>query len=497
MTVIENLKSIFLSLIGLGVLISCGTEPTPTYQLTTSVVGNGSVSPSSGQFDEGESVTIISTPDSGWIFSNWEGDWTSSQTPAIITMDRDKTIIGVFERKEYPLNITIKGEGSVSERIVSQPKVTDYPFETVVELTPLPDKEWWVFSSWSGDITSDQQVVVVTVNGETNVTLNLGFTGTSSKTTYEYDANNNLIERISYYSDGTECCRHTYVFDTNNNMIEHNAYGSNGFVYSKKYEYDSNNNMTKESRLELDGTVSYWIDNIYDSNNNVVERLYHDSSGLVIRVTLEYDSNSNLIKRTNTRVDGSQNDWVEYQYDSNNNLIEQSYYSSNYNGLYLRDTFTYNSNNDITEWIKLYSINNQTSYRFIYEYDEYFNRIKETVYYYDTGEIAGWIEYQYDSNNNRITFINYFPDGSQNYKMTYEYDSENRKVKESSFNDSNSPTYFITFEYDSNSNLTVEVRNEYQKGKVVSNQKETDPIQELCNQLNLPEQHLIPILCEE
>ena len=32
-------------------LLNCGTEPTPTYDLTTSVVGNGVVNPSSGLYD--------------------------------------------------------------------------------------------------------------------------------------------------------------------------------------------------------------------------------------------------------------------------------------------------------------------------------------------------------------------------------------------------------------------------------------------------------------
>lgn len=88
-------------------LLNCGTEPTPTYDLTTSVVGNGVVNPSSGLYDSGESVTITATPDSGWIFSNWDGDITSNISTETFIMDSDKLIIGVFERKNYPLNITI------------------------------------------------------------------------------------------------------------------------------------------------------------------------------------------------------------------------------------------------------------------------------------------------------------------------------------------------------------------------------------------------------
>ena len=319
-----NLKNVFLTTICLCMLISCGTEPTPTYQLTTSVVGNGSVSPSSGQFDEGESVTITSTPDSGWVFSNWEGDWTSSQTPATITMDRDKTIIGVFERKEYPLNVTIgEGEGYVSERVISQPKVTDYPFETVVELTPVPTNQWWVFSSWSGDINSDQQVVEVTVNGETNITLNFGFTGNSYVVmTYEYDSNNNMTEVKQFYSDGTIGMWIAYIYDVNNNRIEQLNYESDGTVFQNRtYEYDSNYNLITETRYR-DGIINYVVSHHYDSFNNLIEEIRRNGDGsLNGRFEYDYDSNNNVIERRGYSNTNSFSSRVTWEYDSSGNIL--------------------------------------------------------------------------------------------------------------------------------------------------------------------------------
>ncbi len=459
-----NLKSVFLSLIGLFVLISCGTEPTPTYQLTTSVVGNGSVSPSNGQFDEGESVTITSTPDSGWVFSNWEGDWTSSQTPATITMDRDKTIIGVFERKDYPLNITIgEGEGSVSERVVSQPKVTDYPFETVVELTPVPANEWWVFSSWSGDITSDQQVVEVTVNGETNVILNFEFTGNS--------------------------------------------------YFVKTYEYDSNNNMTKESQY-YSGTISSWTDYFYDSDQNLIDSKYYLSNGtLVDRNVYEYDLDNKLIKRT--RRYGGGVIVTDYSYDSNDRLIEESKYGE-------KITYSYDSQGNLIEKIWINTLNQEVKKRNIYEYDSSNNLVKWT--FDDNTEVTRVHTYEYDSSNNLTKYIFYF--NNQEYEIhtyyydiennlieyereykdenctiqcyvryTYEYDSDNKLVKTSLY-ESDIIINFTKYNFDSNNNLIEEVRYEYQKGKIVSNRKQTDPLNELCNQLDLPEQQ-VPMLCED
>ena len=160
---------IFLVLITALTVVNCSTPTTPTYQLTTTVVGSGTITPSDGEFEAGESVTLTAIPESGWVFSNWEGDWVSFQTTSTIIMDDDKSIIGVFSRKSYPLNITIEGEGTVTEKIISQPKVTDYPYETVVELAPVA-AEGWVFVEWTGDVVSKESVIEVAITDETNIT---------------------------------------------------------------------------------------------------------------------------------------------------------------------------------------------------------------------------------------------------------------------------------------------------------------------------------------
>lgn len=160
---------ILLVLITALSVVNCSTPTTPTFQLTTTVVGSGTITPSDGEFEAGESVTLTAIPETGWVFSNWEGDWVSSQSTSTIIMDDDKSIIGVFSRKSYPLTITIVGEGTVTEKIISQPKATDYPYETIVELTPNPS-EGWVFVEWTGDVESQESVIEVAITEETNIT---------------------------------------------------------------------------------------------------------------------------------------------------------------------------------------------------------------------------------------------------------------------------------------------------------------------------------------
>jgi uncharacterized repeat protein (TIGR02543 family) len=56
----------------------------------------------------------------------------------------------------------------VEEKIVTNPGGREYPFQTVVELTPKP-KDGWVFDSWSGDLTGTESPKNITVDMERNV----------------------------------------------------------------------------------------------------------------------------------------------------------------------------------------------------------------------------------------------------------------------------------------------------------------------------------------
>ena len=150
-------------------LLSCGTESTPIYNLATSVTGEGTVSPSSGEFEEGETVTLTATPSDHWVFSNWSGDGSGTSSTVTITMNGNKNVVGNFQRRDYPLTITIEGDGSVEERIISQPKTTEYQYGTYVQLTAVPDKDWG-FIKWGGDKTSTNSEIEILIESDTEIT---------------------------------------------------------------------------------------------------------------------------------------------------------------------------------------------------------------------------------------------------------------------------------------------------------------------------------------
>ena len=83
----------------LATAFSCSTESTPAYTLTTTAnpAEGGEIVPDGGTFDEGEAVSLQAIPAGGWIFSRWEQDLSTSSNPMNITMNRDYTVVAVFE----------------------------------------------------------------------------------------------------------------------------------------------------------------------------------------------------------------------------------------------------------------------------------------------------------------------------------------------------------------------------------------------------------------
>jgi hypothetical protein len=164
-------------------------DPIPTYTLSSTVspaeAGKITLSPSESSYPEGTQVTLTPEPNEHWVFKQWEGDVTGNTVPLQITMTANKSIIGVFVKRDYPLNLKIEGEGTVDEKIVPNPSGREYPHGTRVELKPIP-KEGWVFESWGGDLSGNESSKIITVDKEKNVivkfkrkdySLNLTITG--------------------------------------------------------------------------------------------------------------------------------------------------------------------------------------------------------------------------------------------------------------------------------------------------------------------------------
>lgn len=172
----KNRKSLstiiqFLTIIIAGVgILSCSTNSTSSYSLTTSVspAEAGTIAPSEGDFDESEQVQVTATANDHWVFTGWGGDYSGTENPVTIVMDDDKSLSALFEKREYSLKINIEGEGEVTERLLNA-KATDYPAEAIVELKAVPE-DGWTFLEWSGDLSGPSNSRSVTINETKEVT---------------------------------------------------------------------------------------------------------------------------------------------------------------------------------------------------------------------------------------------------------------------------------------------------------------------------------------
>ena len=88
----------------LSVTTSCGTGTSgnsftiPTYTLTITITGSGTVakSPNQSSYPGGSSVTLTASPSKGWSFVGWSGDYSGATSPVTIVMNANKTINARF-----------------------------------------------------------------------------------------------------------------------------------------------------------------------------------------------------------------------------------------------------------------------------------------------------------------------------------------------------------------------------------------------------------------
>ena len=96
--------------------------------------GQGQVTPLSGTYTEGTSVTIAAIPDSGWEFERWEGDISGDGNPATIRIESDRIIEAYFVETQLP---TPSPEPTVTP--IPSPSITSTPTPTSTSTTtPIP-----------------------------------------------------------------------------------------------------------------------------------------------------------------------------------------------------------------------------------------------------------------------------------------------------------------------------------------------------------------------
>jgi len=139
----------------------------PEITLSATPAEGGTVT-GAGLFNEGSTVTVVATPNEGYVFNNWTIDGTIVSTSASyeFEMNGNKDIVGNFAVSTYTLDITAQN-GTVSKNA----DAANYEHGTEVVLTATP-AAGYQFSGWSGDASGSVNPLTVTMNSDKNVTAN-------------------------------------------------------------------------------------------------------------------------------------------------------------------------------------------------------------------------------------------------------------------------------------------------------------------------------------
>lgn len=187
-------KHAFYLIIILLFIFGCKKEILYTVNVTVTPSGSGTTSITSGTYQAGQTVSITATPAPEYIFKGWSGSITSDNNPVSILVDTSKTLVANFEKRQYPLSLTIEGSGIVKEEIVlTQSKVGSYPSGTTVKLTAIPDTGW-KFDSWSGD--TSLTVNPITINFKKSYSIKVKFVEEQIKFNTNLDTGTYYVEDV-------------------------------------------------------------------------------------------------------------------------------------------------------------------------------------------------------------------------------------------------------------------------------------------------------------
>lgn len=130
----------------------------------------GTVDPSEGEFIRDTSFDVEATPNEGWRFVEWRGDFTGTTNPFNLTMNGNKTLEAHFEREDFTLDTTTVGMGNILlDVLVGSETETGYEFDSVVEVTAVP-ADGWEFVEWQGDLSGTANPNTITIDGNKSIT---------------------------------------------------------------------------------------------------------------------------------------------------------------------------------------------------------------------------------------------------------------------------------------------------------------------------------------
>lgn len=191
------------------------------YTLTTAVSpgGGGTVSPANGSKHWRGTVTLNAFANVGYTFANWSGDISTTDNPAFLPMNANKSVQANFTLDNYTVTLSINGEGEVALSPTGTPTGPFDQTETPVGISIVPGTGEtftatpaanWSFVAWIYQIGAAAPVASfsnpvgpLTISANTTISANFVFDGWTLTVNIVGNGTVALDPPGGVYSDGT------------------------------------------------------------------------------------------------------------------------------------------------------------------------------------------------------------------------------------------------------------------------------------------------------
>jgi hypothetical protein len=169
------------------------------------------------------------------------------------------------------------------------------------------------------------------------------------KQSYTYDKNGNLSEVIEYNLNGVAERKTIIKRADNYKIIDKESYNDKGeLIQTYHYDYDEKNNLISFKNIEANKTLLQVTKYKNDQNGFLIESSsYLENGEMSTRSSYKNDTKGNCLEMTVFDRNESIVEIHKSTFDKNSNTTESE--MSMYNRVISKNTFSYNSNNDIIE----------------------------------------------------------------------------------------------------------------------------------------------------
>ncbi len=189
----------------------------PTYTLTVSISGSGTVTSSASEIDCGSdctetyicanTLTLTATPSTNYEFTGWSnGGCSGAGTCTTSTLTSDTTITATFTLSTYTLTVTNSGGGTVTSSdggINCESDCSEtYSYGESITLTASADSGY-AFTGWSGGTCSgSSSTCTFTFTAATSVTATFTVSSSGSATNVPFTDNRSMLFFIAVSGAG-------------------------------------------------------------------------------------------------------------------------------------------------------------------------------------------------------------------------------------------------------------------------------------------------------